>query len=49
MTEEVFIVRNQITSQAAILDSSEASVHSHPFSKMYLENPAGRALLLFKL
>ena len=31
MPKEIFIVRNWITLQAAILDYSEAAVQSHPF------------------
>ena len=31
MPKEIFIVRNRITLQAAILDCSEAPVQSHPF------------------
>ena len=31
MPKEIFIVRNRITLQAAIMDCSEAAVHSHPF------------------
>ena len=49
MRKKIFIVRNQITLQAAILDCSEAAVHSHPFSKIYPENTGGRVLLLVKL
>ena len=30
MPKEIFYVRNRITLQAAIMDSSEAAVHSHP-------------------
>ena len=29
--KEIFVVRNRITLQAAIMDCSEAAVHSHPF------------------
>ena len=29
--KEIFIVRNRITLQAAILDCSEAAIHGHPF------------------
>ena len=49
MPKEIFIVRNQITLQAAILDCSEAAVHSHPFSKISPENTGVRVLLLVKL
>ena len=49
MPKEIFIVENQITLQAAILDCSEAAVHSHPFSKISPENTGGRVLLLNKL
>ena len=31
MLKEIFIVKNQITLQAAILECSEAAVQSHPF------------------
>ena len=49
MRKEIFIVRNRITLQAAILDCSEAAVHSHPFSEISPENTGGRVLLLVKL
>ena len=49
MPKEIFIVENQITLQAAILDCSEAAVHSHSFSKISPENTGGRVLLLNKL
>ena len=49
LPEEIFIVRNRITLQAAILDCSEAAVHSYPFSKIYPGNTGGRVLLLVKL
>ena len=49
MPKEIFIERNRITLQAAIMDCSEAAVHSHPFSKISLKNTGGRALLLVKL
>ena len=49
MPKETFIVRNRITLQAAILNCSEAAVHSHPFSKISPENTDGRFLLLVKL
>ena len=49
MPKEIFIVENQITLQAAILDCSEAAVHSHPFSKISPENTGGRVVLLVKL
>ena len=48
MPKEMFIVRNRIILRAAILDYSEAAVHSHPFSKIYPENTGGRVLLLVK-
>ena len=44
MPKEVFIVRNPITLQAAILDCSEAAVHSHPFLKISPEFTVGRVL-----
>ena len=47
--EEIFILRNRIKLQAAILDCSEAAIHSHPFPKIYPENTGGRVLLLVKL
>ena len=49
MRKKIVIVRNRITLQAAILDCSEAVVHSHPFSKISPENTCGRFLLLAKL
>ena len=49
MPKEIFILRNQMTLQAAIMDCSEAAVHSHPFSKAFPENTSGRVLLLVKL
>ena len=49
MPKEIFLVRNQISLQAAILDGSGADVHRHPFSKIYPENAGGRVLLLVKL
>ena len=49
MPKEIFIVRNWITLQAAILDRSESAVHIHPFSEIFLENTGGRVLLLNKL
>ena len=48
MPIENYIVRNRITLQAAILDCSEAAVHSHSFSKIYPENTGGRVPLLVK-
>ena len=45
MPKQIFIVINRI----AILDCSEASVHSHPFSESSRENRGGRVLLLVKL
>ena len=41
MPKEIFVVRNRITLQAAILDCSEAAVQSHPFSKIFPENTDG--------
>ena len=49
MPKEIFIVRNRITLQAAFLDCSETTVHSHPFSKISPENIGSRVLLLVKL
>ena len=49
MSKEIFIVRNRITLQAAILDYSEAAVHSHPFLKVSPGNTGGKVLLLVKL
>ena len=49
MRKEIFIVRNRITLQAAILDYSEAAVHSHPFSKISPGNIIRRVILLVKL
>ena len=45
----MFVVRNRITLQAAILDCSEIAVHSHPFSKISPGNTGDRVLLLNKL
>ena len=39
MPKEIYIVRHRITLQAAILDCSEAAIHSHPFSKFFQEVP----------
>ena len=47
--KEIFIVRNRITLEAAILDCSEAAVDSHLFSKISPKNTACRVLLLVKL
>ena len=47
--KEIFIVRNRITLEAAILDCSEAAVDSHPFSKISPGNSGGRVLLFVKL
>ena len=44
MSKEIFIVRNRISLQAAILHCSGAAVHSHPFPKIYPENTGGRVL-----
>ena len=49
MPKEIFLVQNRISLQAAILDCSEAAVHSHTFSQIYPENTGGRVLLLVKL
>ena len=49
MLREIFIVRNRITLQAAILDCSESVLHSHQFSKIFPENTGGRVLLLVNL
>ena len=49
MPKEIFIVRNRITLQAAIMDCSEAAVHSHQFSKVSPENTGGEVFLLVKL
>ena len=45
MLKEIFIVRNQITLQAAFLNYTDAAVHSHPFSKISPEKAGGRGLL----
>ena len=49
MPKEIFIVKKQITLQAAILDCSEAAVHIHPFSKISPENTGVIVFLLVKL
>ena len=49
MRKEIFIVGNRVTLQAAILDYSEAAVHSHPFSEISPKNTGGRVLILVKL
>ena len=49
MPKEIFIVRNWIKLQEAILDCSKAAVHSHPFSKMLPEHFGGGVLLLAEL
>ena len=49
MPKEIFIVRQRITLQAAILGCSEAAVHSHSFSKISPGNTDGRVILLVKL
>ena len=49
MRKEIFIVRSRITLQAAILECSEAAVHSNPFSKISPGNTGGRVLFLVKL
>ena len=46
MRKEIFIVTNQIKLQGAILDCSEAPVHSHPFSKISPEIVSDRVFLL---
>ena len=47
--KEIFIVRTPIKLQAAILECSEAAVHSHPFSKISPGNTGVRVFLLVKL
>ena len=47
--ERNFYCENRITLQAAILDCSEAAIHSHPFSKISPENTGGRVPFLVKL
>ena len=42
MWKEIFIARNRITLQAAILDCSVAAFLSHPFSKISPGNIGGR-------
>ena len=49
MPKEVFIVTIRITLQAAILDCSETSIHSHSFLKLSPGNTGGRVFLLVKL
>ena len=49
MPKEIFIARNRITLQSAILDCSEAAVPSLTVSKIYPENTSGGVLLLVKL
>ena len=49
MSKKIFIVRNRITLQAALLDRSEATIDSHLFSKIYPGNTGARVLLLVKL
>ena len=49
LLEELFIVRSQITLQAAVSDCSEAAIHSHPFSKTSPVKTGVRVLLLVKL
>ena len=46
MRKEIFIVRNRIILQAAILDCSEPAVDNNPFSP---GNTVGRVILLVKL
>ena len=48
MLKEIFIVRNRITLQPAVLDCSEEAVHSNQFSKISPENTGSRVLLLVK-
>ena len=48
MLKEIFIVRNRITLQAAVLDCSEEAAHSNQFSKISPENTGSRVLLLVK-
>ena len=43
--KEIYIVRNRIILQAAILDCSEAAVQSHPFSKLSPGNTDGKVIL----
>ena len=49
ISKEIFTVRNRIALEAAILEYSEAAVHSNPFSKICPGNTGGRVLLLVKL
>ena len=49
MLKEIFIVRNQITLQAAILDCSAAAIHNCTFSRISPENTGVTVLLLVKL
>ena len=49
MWKEIFIVRNRITLQAAILVCLEAAVDRHPFLEIYPGNTSGRVLPLVKL
>ena len=49
MPKQIFIVRNRIILQAAILDSSEAAVNSHPFLNVSPEISDRRIFPLFKL
>ena len=49
MPKDIYIVRNRITLQAALLDRSKAAVYSHPFSKISPGNIGGRVLLFVKL
>ena len=49
MPEEIFIVRNRITLEAATLDCSEVAFRSDPFSKMSPGNTGGRVIIFVKL
>ena len=48
MPKEIFILKNPITLQAAILDSSETAIYSHPFSEISPGITGGRVILLVK-
>ena len=41
MPKEIFIMRNRITLQAAILNCSDAAIYSHLFWKIFPENTSG--------
>ena len=49
MPKEIFIARNRITSQTALLNCSEAAIHRHLFPKISPGNTGGTVLLLVKL